>query len=287
MGSAVAVALAAAVAFGWSTALMHHSASGAPNDGGGTAALLRHVVQQWRWLVGMAASLLGLGLHIWALHLGDLAVVQPLVVTALVFSFIFRDALDRRFPTRHVLAWSAVTAVGLAIFVTAGSSTTTTAAMDGRAATILIGAGAVFAAGATYAATRVTGTRSGVLLGTGAGIVFGLIGGTLKAVTDAAAAGDLLSSWPLYTLVPLGIAGFVLNQRAYHQAPLHTSLPALNLLNPLVAVAFGIVVFHERPADDVVSLLGEIVGLAAVLAGIFFLARTDGDGEPLPTPFPA
>ena len=94
VGLTVAVALAAAIAFGWSTALMHHSASGAPEEVRGLVALLRHVVRQWRWLLGMAASLLGLVLHAVALHLGSLAVVQPLIVTGLVFSFLFRAALD-------------------------------------------------------------------------------------------------------------------------------------------------------------------------------------------------
>ena len=93
-GWAVAVALSAAVAFGWSTALMHHGASGAP-AARGLRGLLSHVVRQWRWLLGMAASLAGLGLHAVALHLGSLVVVQPLVVSGLVFAFLFRSALDR------------------------------------------------------------------------------------------------------------------------------------------------------------------------------------------------
>ncbi len=50
----VIVALAAAVSFGWSTAAMHHDASKAP--AGGTFALLRHVVLQWRWLVPAMAA---------------------------------------------------------------------------------------------------------------------------------------------------------------------------------------------------------------------------------------
>ncbi len=275
MALAGAAAVAAAVAFGWSAALMHHSASGAPQDLAGTRALLAHLVLQWRWLAGMAASLMGLALHALALHLGSLALVQPLVVTGLVFSFVFRAALDRRLPSRHLMAWITVTAAGLALFLIAAGSTRSSAALNGSAAVLMLGGGAIVAGSACLAARRSAPTGAGVLLGVSAGVVFGLIAGTLKATTNAAGHGALLTSWPLYALVPLGVAGFLLNQRAYHRAPLTSSLPALNLVNPVVAVAFGVAVFHERPSNHLLSVLTECAGLAAVLAGIFFLARKE------------
>lgn len=275
MGATVAVAAAAAIAFGWSTALMHHSASTAPGHVGGTAALLRHLVVQWRWLVGMAASLTGLGLHAFALHLGSLAVVQPVVVTGLVFSFVFRAALDRRLPSRRLVVWVTVTAAGLVLLILGSSSTESTTSIDGAAAALMLGGGAIAVVGCSLAAQGAPSNRAGLLLGAAAGVVFGLIAGTLKATTNAASRGELLTSWPLYTMIPLGVAGFLLNQRAYHRAPLSSSLPALNTINPLLAVAFGIAVFHERPAGRPLAIAAEGVGLVIVLAGIFFLARQD------------
>jgi len=275
MASAVGVAIAAAVAFGWSTALMHHSASGAPEAVGGMRALLAHLVVQWRWLVGMAASLIGLALHAMALRLGTLALVQPVVVSGLVFSFVFRALLDRCLPSRHLMSWVAVTAIGLAVFLVAASSTRGSASLDGSAAALMLGGGAIVAGSASLAASRAAPSRAGLLLGSSAGVVFGLIAGTLKAATNAASHGALLTSWPVYVLVALGVAGVLLNQRAYHRAPLSRSLPALNTINPLVAVAFGRAVFHEQPSEQLATLLTEGIGLAAVLAGIFFLARTE------------
>jgi drug/metabolite transporter (DMT)-like permease len=274
MAAAIGVALAAAVAFGWSTALMHYSASGAPEGITDTKALLKHLVVQRRWLLGMAASLGGLALHALALHLGSLALVQPLVVTGLVFSFIFRAALDRRFPPPQVITWVVVTAAGLALFLAVASSTHSHSGMNQSGAAIMLGAGAV-AAAAAFASSHAWPRHAGLLLGTSGGVVFGLIAGTLKAATDSAAHGALWTSWPLYVIVPLGISGFLLNQRAYHRAPLSQSLPVLNTFNPVVAVGFGAVVFHERPPGQPLPVLVETVGLVAVLAGIFFLARKE------------
>lgn len=274
MALTVGTALAAAVAFGWSAALMHHSASQAPQ--GGTVALLKHLVGQWRWLAGMAASLTGLLLHALALHLGSLALVQPLVVSGLIFSFVFRSALDRRLPSRWLMTWVSVTAAGLAVFLLAASSTHSSARLDGSAAALMFGAGAVLAGLTCAASQRVRPDRAGLLLGVSGGIVFGLIAGALKATTDIAGHGlQLFTSWPLYVLIALGAAGFLLNQRAYHKAPLSQSLPALNMINPLVAVAFGIAAFHEQPSVHSATILTECFGLSFVLAGIFFLARTE------------
>jgi drug/metabolite transporter (DMT)-like permease len=274
-GAAVPVALAAAVAFGWSTALMHHSASGAPSSVSGVRALLVHVTRQWRWLLGMAASLTGLGLHALALHLGTIAVVQPLVVTGLVFSFLFRAALDRALPHRATMGWALLTGVGLTVFLVSGG-----ASGGGRAdpvdTAVLLAAGAVLVAAAWVAAARVP-SHAGLLLGAAAGVVFGLIAGTLKATTLAAGRGlvALVTSWPVYVLVVLGATGFLLNQRSYHAAPLSRSLPVSNTLNPVVALVFGVVGFGERPPSAPGRLAAEAIGLVVVLTGVFLLARTE------------
>ncbi|MGN6610187.1 MAG: DMT family transporter [Angustibacter sp.] len=279
--AAVLIALAAAVAFGWSTALMHHGASGA-DDGLGYVALLRHVVSQWRWLLGMVASLLGLGLHVVALHLGSLSLVQPLVVTGLFFSLVFRDALDRRWPSRRTLTWGAITAAGLALFLTAAGSTDGVPAPDDGHAALLIGVGLVLAAALVWASARLT-PWAGLLMGTAAGIVFGLVAGAIKAATEAWSAGEVLSSWPAYAVCVLGPLGFLLNQRAYNRTRLPDYLPMLNMVNPLMSLAFGVAVYAERPNGDPASVVGEVVGLGAVLLGIFFLARTD-DAAPAAEP---
>ena len=276
-----AVALAAAVAFGWSTAAMHSSASRAPDSVGGVLSLVSHLLTQRRWLSGMAASLFGLALHTLALRLGSLAVVQPLVVTGLVFTFLFRAALDRSPPTRTVVLWSGVTAGGLAVFLAAAGSTTGADQPQGRAALVVLVVGAAVAATCwrrSYAAAPAT---AGLLLGTAAGVVFGLIAGTLKAVAGAPGLGDAVTSWPLYLLLVLGTSGFLLNQQAYRRAPLTSSVPVLNVLNPVVALVYGAVAFRERPASGALALTVEALSLAAVLTGVFLLAR---DGERAPAP---
>lgn len=274
---AAAVALASAVAAGWSTALMHYGASGAER-GARAAALARHVLAEWRWRLGVAASLLGLALHAVALHLGSLTLVQPLAVTALFFAMVFRDLLDHRAPPRRTVVWGGVTAVGLGLFLVGAGPTGGEDQPDGRSAALLLGLGTAGVLVALRAATRFP-AYAGLLLGTAGGIVFGLMAGAIKSTTSVWSAGDeLLMSWPLYAMVVVGLTGFLLNQHIYNRTRLPESLPMLNLVNPLVALTFGVVVFAERPSGSLLSFVLECVGLAVVLTGIFVLGRTPVEG---------
>lgn len=281
----VFVALAAALAFGWSTAAMHYDASTAPASITGPFGLLRHLVGQWRWLTGMAASLLGLGLHALALRLGSLAVVQPLVVSGLVFSLLFRAALDRRWPSRSVMGWACFTAVGLALFLFAARSTTGSATPAGRATVIVLGVGSAGAALCWWAATRARPAAVGLLLGAGAGINFGLTAGALKATSAASSLAQVFTTWPLYVLLVLGGSGFLANQTAYRKAPLASSLPILNVANPVVALIFGVAAFGESPGRTPLDYVVATLSLTAVLAGVFFLARHD-EAAPHPANHP-
>jgi hypothetical protein len=269
---AAAVALASAVAAGWSTALMHYGASGA-GQGVSAGDLARHVLTEWRWRLGVAASLVGLALHATALHLGSLTIVQPLAVTALFFSMVFRDLLDHRAPPRRIVVWGAITAVGLGLFLTAAGPTGGEDLPDGQAAALLILLGAVGVLLALRASGRFP-MQTGLLLGTAGGIVFGLMAGAIKSTTGAWSAGELFTSWPLYVMVTVGLSGFLLNQHIYNRTRLPESLPMLNLVNPLVALTFGIVVFAEHPSGSPLSLALEGLGLTVVLVGIFMLGRT-------------
>jgi hypothetical protein len=104
--------------------------------------------------------------------------------------------------------------------------------------------------------------------------VFGLMAGAIKSTTSAWSVGELFTSWPLYAMINIGLTGFVLNQYIYNRTRLPESLPMLNLVNPLVALSFGVFVFAELPSGSPLSVALEGLGLAAVLVGIFALGRS-------------
>ena len=110
------LSVAAALTFSVSTTLKNRSAvksqprcrrrsARRPIGRGSPERQLRHPL----WLAGLAADGIGLACQVIALHLGALAVVQPLMVTGLLFALLLRHqpALARQ-PAGELL-WGAAT----------------------------------------------------------------------------------------------------------------------------------------------------------------------------------
>ena len=64
------------------------------------------------WLLGQLFATLAFVLHAVALHFGPLAIVQPIVVSGIVWAVPARAALSRRLPTSQEVVAVSVTAAG-------------------------------------------------------------------------------------------------------------------------------------------------------------------------------
>ena len=115
--TAVLIALACAAVYGAGTALQHQAASEVSGADTGAGHLLLQLLRRPSWLVGLVLSGVAFLLHVAALSHGSLAVVQPIVVTTIVFAVFVRSALDRTLPDRQEVLWAVCTWVGLALFV--------------------------------------------------------------------------------------------------------------------------------------------------------------------------
>lgn len=276
--TALLAALASALGFALATSLQHQAAGDAPDTVRGAARLLRHLLRSPVWLAGQVLSFASFCLHAFALHLGALAVVQPIVVSGIVLAVPIRAALIRQRPPFGELLAVLVAAVGLGAFLIAarsvqggetGSLGPTTALF-----TALGAAGAAFVhllAGRTRSAPL----RAG-LYGVVAGVLFGLVAGLVKLnlqrFADDGLAG-LLTAWPVWTLACLGLAGVAVNQQAYRVGALSASMPMLNVVNVLVAITFGVVVFQEVPAHTPEALVVQALALACIALGLAGLSR--------------
>jgi hypothetical protein len=125
--------------------------------------------------------------------------------------------------------------------------------------------------------------------GLAAGTAFGLLAALTKETTglvgDGAAA--FFTTWQPYALLAVGIAGMIVQQSAFQAAPLQSSLPVMDSLEPTVAVLIGVFAFGEHLSTSVGSLAAEAAGIAAVLTGVVLLDRSPlvldlqrGGGQP-------
>ena len=275
---AVTLALMSAATFAISSSVQHQAAEKAPASAISVFALLGYLVRRPLWLVGQVLATCAFALHASALHAGPIAVVQPIVVSGIVWAVPARAAISRRLPSLTELRAVLVTALGLAVFLVASDPTDGSPAGLGAGTIALAAGGVVVALAANVAAGRVGDDprRKAFFLGCVGGVLFGLVAGFLKLALQELNTGGvdaMLTAWPTYALVLVGTGGVLTNQRAYRTAGLSASMPALNIVNGLTSLVFGFTVFSEVPRHSPLFLVIEAGALACMAVGLWMLIR--------------
>jgi hypothetical protein len=280
-------ALGSAMGFAVSTSLQHHAAGDTPAHVRGATRLLAHLLRRPRWLGGQVLALMSFGLHAFALHAGALALVQPIVVSGIVFAVPMRAAMSRQRPPAGEIRAVLITAVGLATFLVAAGTMVGDTGLDSQGVALVVAVLAAATAAAIYVAAGrmpTTALRAGAY-GVTAGILFGLVATLVKlslARLHDGGVAALVTGWPMWALVVMGLCGVATNQRAYRVGALSASNPILNIVNVIVALTCGVVIFSEIPAHGVGALTAELVALGCMAVGLTQLsAHADLD---LPTP---
>lgn len=196
-----------------------------------------------------AVSLNGLGglLHVVALALGPLSLVQPLGALTIVFALPMAALFVGRRAGATAWRGALMATVGLAgLLSLVGASDAQSLGTAQRVGAALVTGGAIVALMiAGRAAHRHPAVRS-ILLATASGIAFGMSSVFTKTVAvdwnGGVSAGDLPS---LAVIGVLATAGMVLSQASYRGAGLAAPLATLTVVNPVVAAVVGITMFGE------------------------------------------
>lgn len=290
VGVPLAVGLASACGFAVANALQHRVAGTVPPSVHRAFAVLGYLVRRPQWLAATGVSFLAMLCHAFALRLGSIALVQPLMLVGVVLAVPLRAALGHERPPWAAVRAVAVTTVGLAAFLSfadlrpAGGSPRITLALASAPTGAVVAVALAFAGG-----HRLRPRAYAALLGTAAGVLFGVTAGLLKLVGTTLTEGGT----PLVTRVALlgclviaGLVGTAVNQRAYQIAPIAFSMPLVNVLDISVALVFGALVLQEVPGHTLTGLVAEAASLGCVAWGLRGIARLES-GDVTTTPAPA
>jgi drug/metabolite transporter (DMT)-like permease len=271
IGWAIVMAVAACCCYATSAVLQEREA--ARPDDGGTAHIL-HLLRRPMWWVAVLATLAAAGLHIGALALGPLTLIQPLGVLTLVLALPLGARLAGRVVTRA--EWGAAVAVALGLAAVLSVAPHRVPALAHPAGVVLGTAAvvAVVAAGLAAVATRLPRRIAPVVFAVAAATCFGFASGMARmAVTGMS---PLLVAGPL--AVVGAVAGLALAQFAYRDGGLGAPLATLNLVDPMVAVIIGVTVLDEPLQLTPGRVALGLSGLIATTVGIWVLARTPAAG---------
>lgn len=276
MGAAwpVLLAAAAACAIGAGAALQQQAAHGTADPGAAGLGLIAVLLRRPAWVAGVLVMVTGYALQAAALDLGRLAVVEPILATALVVALLTAALRRRTWPRRADWAAMALAAGGVAAFLViaaprGGRSEPAPLSWLPVLALLVVLGGALLRGARGWSPSGAAMSIAGVA-GTALGVSDALVKTTLSG---AGARGfGVLATFVPYLLVAVGGAGFVLQQHAYRIGELRAALPAAAALEPVTGTLLGLLLFGERlRAAGPGSVAALMLAAAAAALGVWRL----------------
>jgi hypothetical protein len=273
---AILFALAAAFSNALNMVTQHVASISDPEQSKGWR-FIRYLVSNPLWLFGWIALAGSFIFQALALHNGQLSVVQPLLVTELVFALVLRRLWIRQ-QIRNVTWWAAaVTCGSLALFVGVAEPT---GGVSQPASTAWISATIVTAglAGALALAGR-SGSpiRRAAAMGAATAILWALVATFIKAMTDTLTQYGLVgmfAHWPVYALIVASIVAEIFDQTALHVGPLSISQPFMVIIDPMVSIVLAVWIFGEVFTENAFRLALGLLSFAVMCVAAAVLART-------------
>jgi drug/metabolite transporter (DMT)-like permease len=244
--------------------------------------LLMELIHSPLWWGGIAAMAVGQSLSAWALQLGAISSVEPILVTCLLFAFVVSAfAADER-PRWQELAGPIVLCAALAVFLAVSDPKINHNNDPGwhqiALATVIsaAAAAALGLAGKTLGARIALFVESG-LIGAAAGVMYGLqdaaTRGAIVAVEHGDFVGMLATMWP-WVLLAAATAGVLLSQSAFRAERLDYALPPTVAAQPIAGVLLGVGLLGDELLTSPLALAVEFLCLVGMLAGVAVTGRS-------------
>jgi len=285
----IALGLGAALWLGGGFVLQQHVAATLPWSDVLSPRLLLDLVRKPLWVAGIVVMVIGQLLGAAALGQGSLALVEPLLAANLLFALSVSALWRRHRLGGREWGGALLLIAGLAGFLLAADPG------DGPGGRVhwygwVVAAGSILVLVVffVFLARRTDLAGEGTLLGTAAGVLFGLQDALTSRAVPMIGHGPLglLTSWKLYAVLGVALVGLVLGQSAFRAAPLTASLPGLTVAEPLTGIALGAVLFSEPLRLSAPAVLAEVAAFVAIAFGVVLLTRSPLIAGPAPATDP-
>lgn len=287
----IVLSLIAAALFAVAAVLQQQGTVGVDDTEAAGAGMMRTLLRRPVWLAGMAADIAGFGVQAWALAVGSLLLVQPLLVCTLLIALPLGAWFDKRALSSAEWGWSAVLVAALVIFVIFGQPTAgiTQPSFGSWIPALIVGIMLVVVC-MIAVRDQPHGPRRSLLIAVAAGVLLGLSAPLTKGAVHGFGAGLIggLMAWELWGMALTASLGTFWQQASYQAGDVQTSLPAVTVLKPVVAMVIALTIYEERLLTSGVMNVVLLVALAAMVIATVQLSRLaapalTGVDEPSPT----
>jgi len=247
------------------------------------------LVGQWMWLLGLLMQIVGVALQAAALDRGRVSIIQPLLVTTVIWALPLGYFLTHQTIGRREVVGAAIIVLGLAGYATFGDPAAGIDDASGAAWAMAIVVICLACVALLLFANRGTLSTRAAVLGTVAGLLYGLSATLMKTVVEdlhAEGLAEVIKGWEFWVWAAAGIVGFLFQQLSLSTGKLVPSVATVSVANPVVSVMLGALVLLERldrdpPWHAVVAVAS--LGLAMFGAVVVSSAREqDRDETPAP-----
>ena len=247
-----------------------------------------------RWFaVGWAVAVGAWLLHVGALALAPLSIVQAVLSGGLVFLAVFAERFFGFRLGRRQWAGVIVTAAGLAVIGLTSGAAERDPPGYALAALIVVECGVLLVSAAVAAISahrRISPAAQGLLLGATAGALFGVSDIAIKYLADAVQDGtlvELISPWSVAAVVA-SVGAFYASARGLQLGPGVEVIALTSVAANLTAIVGGILIFRDPVGVGAVEITGRMLAFCLVIAGAALIpapvratdAPSDACGEP-------
>jgi drug/metabolite transporter (DMT)-like permease len=272
----VLAALAGACVYGVTGVLQQRFAHRVEGPTENQAGLVKGLIANPKWVLSTLGSVVGFGLQGLALGTGPIALVQPMLVTGILFAAVTGFAVRRTRPDWPFMAALGLTAGGLAVFLAVARPTRGNTSLTVGEVLPLGIALVVLLAGSVVLGLRTSGLARSLSFALAAGLVYGVTAAVAKVTIAQFSSGfvAVVTHGSLWALVVLGPLGFLLNQNAFREGKLASpALAVITVTDPLVGLAIGLLWLNETIATGAAAITGEVAGLLAMVVGVWLVAH--------------
>jgi hypothetical protein len=225
-----------------------------------------------RWYVlGILVAMAGWGLHVGALALAPISLVQSVIAGGLVLLTVTADRLFAHEVTRREWIGVALAALGLAFLAATLEGAGDAAHSDYETSRLVTYIVVVSGLAVAVSAAGLRGPRAGVLLAAAAGLFWAASDTSIKALSDelgeASAAAILFS--PLAAVIALAsAAGLVVSARSLQVGKAVPVIAVTSVAANALTIAAGPLVFAEPFPDDTFGVLLRLSAFALVIGAV-------------------
>jgi drug/metabolite transporter (DMT)-like permease len=270
---AVPAAVGAAASFGTAGVLQHRATHETRQRRPLSPALLVDLVRLAAFRSGVLLGILGFALQVLALRFGPLILVQPLLVTGVLFYILVASAFGHHKVDGGLVAGVVMALSGLSVFLVVSNPS----GGNGRftsAAALALGLGLVGVVVVCLAVVAVSSSEVRTIpLAIATAVFYGATAALVRSLTTQRLDSSVFGDWQLYAIAVIGPAGFLLNQNAYQQGRFGSvALGIITVGDPLVAIGLGVASLGEEISSAPWSVVGEVLSIVVMVGGVFLLA---------------